>query len=79
MDRFFGTNLAMERVALSHYQTESGAQPTSYSMDTSGSFPGGKAAGMWRWPLTSIYCRCQEWVELYLHSPNTTSYHGAPL
>jgi len=23
-------------------------------MDTGGSFPGGKAAGAWSWPLTSI-------------------------
>jgi len=28
-------------------------------MDTRGSFPGGKAAGAWRWPLTSIYCQGQ--------------------
>jgi len=26
----------------------------SYPMDTGGSFPGGKAAGTWSWPLTSI-------------------------
>ena len=34
-----------------------GARPTSYSMDNRGSFPVGKAAGAWGWPLTSIYCR----------------------
>jgi hypothetical protein len=30
-----------------------GAHPVSYTMDT-GSFPGGKAAGAWRWPPTPI-------------------------
>jgi len=28
--------------------------PASYSMGIGGSFPGGKAAGSWSWPLTSI-------------------------
>jgi hypothetical protein len=31
----------------------SGAHPASYPMGTRGSFPGGKAAGAWSWPLTS--------------------------
>jgi hypothetical protein len=35
-------------------QTGSGAHTASYPMDTRGSFPGGKAAGAWSWPLTSI-------------------------
>ena len=30
-------------------------------------FPGGKAAGAWRWPLTPFECRGQEGVELYLY------------
>jgi len=30
----------------------SGAHPASYPMGTGGSFPGGKAAGAWSWPLT---------------------------
>jgi hypothetical protein len=34
-------------------QTGSGAHPASYPMGTWGSFPGGKAAGTWSWPLTS--------------------------
>jgi hypothetical protein len=42
----------------------------SYPVGTGGSFPRGKAAGAWSWPLTSIWCRGQEWVELYFHSPN---------
>jgi len=28
-------------------------------MGTRGSFPEGKAAGSWSWPLTSIYCQGQ--------------------
>jgi hypothetical protein len=35
-------------------QTGSGTRPTSYPMGSRGSFPGGKAAGAWSWPLTSI-------------------------
>jgi hypothetical protein len=31
-----------------------GAHPVSYPMGTEGSFPGGKAAGAWSWPLLSI-------------------------
>jgi len=34
-------------------QNGSGTQPASYPMDTGVSFPGGKAAGPWIWPLTS--------------------------
>jgi hypothetical protein len=37
-----------------HVQNGSGAHPASYQMGNRGSFPGGKAAGEWRWPLTSI-------------------------
>jgi hypothetical protein len=32
-------------------QNGSGAYPASYPMGTRGSFPGGKAAGAWSWPL----------------------------
>jgi len=35
-------------------QTGSGAYPVSYLMGTRDSFPEGKAAGAWSWPLTSI-------------------------
>jgi hypothetical protein len=35
-------------------QTGSEAYPTSYPMSNRGSFPGGKAAGSWSWPLASI-------------------------
>jgi hypothetical protein len=34
-------------------QTASGVHPTSYIMGSVGSFPEGKAAGAWSWPLTS--------------------------
>jgi hypothetical protein len=35
-------------------QNGSGVHPASYTMGTRGSFPGGKAAGVWSWPFTSI-------------------------
>jgi len=28
-------------------------------------------AGAWSWPITSNYCRRQECVDIYRHSPNT--------
>jgi hypothetical protein len=37
-----------------HVQTDSGVHAAPYPMGTGGSFPGGKAAGAWSWPLTSI-------------------------
>jgi len=37
-----------------HIQTSSGAHPASYSVDTSGPFPGGKVARAWSWRLISI-------------------------
>jgi hypothetical protein len=30
---------------------------------------GGKAAGVWSWPLSSIWCRGHENMDLYIHSP----------
>jgi hypothetical protein len=50
-------------------QTGSEAHPASYTMSTRGSVPGGKADEAWNWPLTSIWCRGQECVELFLRSP----------
>jgi hypothetical protein len=41
-------------------KTGSGSHPTSYRVGTRGSFPGGKAAGPWIWPLTFIQCQGQE-------------------
>jgi hypothetical protein len=43
-------------------------------MGTGNSFPGGKAAGVWSWPLTSNKCRGQENVDLYIQSP--IRHHG---
>jgi hypothetical protein len=60
-------------------QISSGTHPASYPMATRVSFLGGKVAGAWIWPLTSIYCRGQECVELYLHSPITLSWRCAQL
>jgi len=35
-------------------RTCSGAYPASYPMGTEGHYTGGKAAGAWSWPLSSI-------------------------
>jgi len=48
-------------------------------MGTRGSFHGGKAAEVRSSTLTSIQCRVQGCMELYLHSPNTSSWRGAVL
>jgi hypothetical protein len=40
-------------------QNGAGAHPASHSMGIRSSFPGGKAARPWSWPLTSISCRGQ--------------------
>jgi hypothetical protein len=58
-------------------QTCSAVHPASYPMDTGGYFPGGKAAAVWSWPLTSIYWRGQENVDVYIHSPRRL--HGIML
>jgi hypothetical protein len=55
-----------------HIQNGSGAHPASYPMDTGGSFPGGEADHL---PPSSA--EVKEWVELYLYSPNTSSWRGA--
>jgi alpha-glucosidase (family GH31 glycosyl hydrolase) len=56
-------------VLLNIVQTGIGVHPTSYPMDTGGSFPGGKAAEAWNWPLTSNQFWGQENVDLYIFSP----------
>jgi hypothetical protein len=45
------------------------AHPASYPMGTGWSFPRGEAAEACTWPLTPMWCRCQEWVKVYLHYP----------
>ena len=37
-------------------------------------FPGGKAAGAWRWPPTQSSAEAKERVELYLYSPSGPSW-----
>jgi hypothetical protein len=52
---------AVQDFSLLHsVQTDSWANPAYYPMGTGASFPGGKAAGAWSWPLIYIYCRRQE-------------------
>jgi hypothetical protein len=41
-------------------QTGCEAYTVSCQTGTGGSFPGCNAAGAWNWPLTSVYCRGQE-------------------
>jgi hypothetical protein len=50
-------------------QTGPGAHPASYTMGT-GSFPGSKAAGAWRWLPTPSSPEVKERVQLYLYSPS---------
>jgi hypothetical protein len=45
-------------------QTDSGAHSASYPIGTRDSFPRGKTARAWSWPLTSNQCRGQECMEL---------------
>jgi hypothetical protein len=65
-----------ENFSLHHrVQTGSEAHPACYPMGTRGSFPGGKAAGAWSWPLTPSSAEVKECVDF----PNTPSWHGAQL
>jgi len=42
-------------ISLRHrIQTGTGTHPIFYSMGTRDFFPGGKAAGVWSWPLTCL-------------------------
>jgi hypothetical protein len=61
-------------------QTGSGVHPASCTMGTGGPFPGTKA-GAWRWPLTPIYCRGQEWVGTIPPLPRSAimAYRGTAL
>jgi hypothetical protein len=52
-DRGFRVRFPAGPGNISHHRVQngSGAHPASYPMGTRGSFPGGKAAGAWSWPL----------------------------
>jgi hypothetical protein len=54
-DRGVGVRVPVgSRISLLHVvQTGSEVHPTSYPMGTGGSFPRGKAAGAWNWPLAA--------------------------
>jgi hypothetical protein len=56
-NRYMGQDFSL----LHRVQTSSGVHPASYPMGTGSSFPGGKAARTWGWPLISIQCWGQEW------------------
>jgi hypothetical protein len=60
-------------------QNGSGIHPASYPMGTRSSFPGGKAARAWSWPLTSTSCRGQRMSGAIHPFPNTPSGRGAQL
>jgi hypothetical protein len=55
------------------------AHPASYPMGTKGSFPGNKAAGHEADHSPPSSAEVKECMELYLHSSNIPSWHGAQL
>jgi hypothetical protein len=57
--------------------TGSEAHPASCPMGTGGSFSGGKAAGREADHSPPSNAEVTEFVEIYLHSPNTSSWRGA--
>jgi hypothetical protein len=60
-------------------QNSSGAHPASYPMGTRGSFPGVKRPGPEADYSPPSSAEVKEWLELYLHSPNTLPWRGAQL
>jgi hypothetical protein len=58
-DRCYRVRFLAEAGNFFHYrvQNDSRAHSAFYPMGTGCSFPGGKAAGAWNWPLISVYCR----------------------
>jgi len=62
------SKLSLNSVKYKGSETSSKAHPTSYPMGTSGSFPGSKGG---RGAKLTIH------LKLYLHSLNTSSWHGA--
>jgi hypothetical protein len=47
------TDRSSSRSRVKNFLWGSGVHPTSYPMDTGGSFSGGKVTGAWSWPITS--------------------------
>jgi hypothetical protein len=60
-------------------QNGSGVHTASYPMGTRGSFPGVKRPGREVDHLPQSSAEVKECVELYLHYPNTSSWHGGYL
>jgi hypothetical protein len=60
-------------------QTGSGAHPTSYPMGTGAISLGIKRPGREADHSPPSSAEVKEWVDLYLHSPNTSSWRGAEL
>jgi hypothetical protein len=58
-------------------QNGSGTHPASYPMSTRSSFLGVKRPGRESDHSPPSSAEVKEWVELYLHSPNTPSWRGA--
>jgi hypothetical protein len=55
------------------------AHPASFPTGTGGSFSGGKAARARSWPLTSIWCRDKNWVEVTPLLQNCMDWCGTTL
>jgi hypothetical protein len=55
-------------------QSGLGAHPASYTTGTVYLFPGGTAAGAWRWPTTPSGAEVKERVELFLYSNSGPSW-----
>jgi hypothetical protein len=59
-DRMIGVRIPVGAGSFSlrhRVQNGFGAHPASYPMGTGCTFPGGKSARAWSWPLISIWCR----------------------
>jgi hypothetical protein len=72
-----GTSFKNLRLFNHRVQNGSGAHPASYPMGTRGSFPGVKRPRREADHSPPSSAEVKEWMELYLHSPNTPSWRGA--
>jgi len=68
-----GDRIPVEARFSATVQTGPGAHPASCKMGT-GSFPGVKRSGVWRWPPTPSSAGVKERVELYLYSTSGPSW-----